>query len=66
MALFSKKAAAGPQVDFDHLPRHIAIIMDGNGRWAKSAACPAPPATRRGRRTSAPSPPTARISAWSI
>jgi undecaprenyl diphosphate synthase len=23
------------QVDKDHLPQHIAIIMDGNGRWAK-------------------------------
>src|SRR6476619_6213499 len=23
------------QVDLQHLPRHIAIIMDGNGRWAK-------------------------------
>jgi undecaprenyl diphosphate synthase len=22
------------QVDFDRLPEHIAIIMDGNGRWA--------------------------------
>ena len=21
--------------DFTHLPNHIAIIMDGNGRWAK-------------------------------
>jgi len=21
-------------VDLDHLPRHVAIIMDGNGRWA--------------------------------
>src|SRR5205085_11973449 len=23
------------QIDVHHLPRHIAIIMDGNGRWAK-------------------------------
>lgn len=23
------------QIDFTRLPRHIAIIMDGNGRWAK-------------------------------
>ena len=24
-----------PQVDFSRLPRHVAIILDGNGRWAK-------------------------------
>src|SRR5918997_3644826 len=23
------------QIDISRLPRHIAIIMDGNGRWAK-------------------------------
>src|ERR687889_1065815 len=23
------------QIDLSRLPRHIAIIMDGNGRWAK-------------------------------
>lgn len=23
------------QIDINHLPEHIAIIMDGNGRWAK-------------------------------
>ena len=22
-------------IDLQHLPRHIAIIMDGNGRWAQ-------------------------------
>ena len=23
------------QIDKTHIPSHIAIIMDGNGRWAK-------------------------------
>ena len=23
------------QLDFNRLPRHVAVIMDGNGRWAK-------------------------------
>ena len=27
-------------MDFAHLPRHIAIIMDGNGRWAKRRGLP--------------------------
>jgi len=27
-------------IDFDRLPRHVAIIMDGNGRWAKSRFLP--------------------------
>ena len=41
MALFQKKTnQPEPQVDFDRLPRHIAIIMDGNGRWAKRRGLP--------------------------
>ena len=28
------------RVDYSRLPRHIAIIMDGNGRWAKSRGLP--------------------------
>ncbi|MEY4927778.1 MAG: Undecaprenyl pyrophosphate synthase, partial [Bacteroidota bacterium] len=23
------------KIDIEHLPQHVAIIMDGNGRWAK-------------------------------
>jgi undecaprenyl diphosphate synthase len=30
----SPEEALARQIDFDRLPRHVAIIMDGNGRWA--------------------------------
>ena len=41
MDLFRKKMphTAG-EVDKNRLPRHIAIIMDGNGRWAKQRSLP--------------------------
>ena len=28
------------QIDFERIPRHIAIIMDGNGRWAQAKGLP--------------------------
>jgi len=27
-------------LDYDNIPKHIAIIMDGNGRWAKAKGLP--------------------------
>jgi len=42
MGLFSQKKTArkAEEVDFQNLPRHIAIILDGNGRWAQSRGLP--------------------------
>jgi undecaprenyl diphosphate synthase len=44
---FSKLAERGSiegtlleRIDLNRLPRHIAVIMDGNGRWAKSRRLP--------------------------
>lgn len=35
----------------DKLPRHIAVIMDGNGRWAQSRGLPRAEGHRRGVKT---------------
>ncbi|QYR19740.1 isoprenyl transferase [Paenibacillus sp. sptzw28] len=40
-AFFGKTSALLPQaLDTDNIPQHIAIIMDGNGRWAKNRGLP--------------------------
>ena len=36
----SSEAKLLAQIDLDRLPRHIAVIMDGNGRWAKMRGKP--------------------------
>jgi undecaprenyl diphosphate synthase len=36
----SSDEALARQVHFEHLPAHIAIIMDGNGRWAAQRHLP--------------------------
>jgi undecaprenyl diphosphate synthase len=36
----SVEARLSRQVDFDRLPRHVAVIMDGNGRWAAQRHLP--------------------------
>src|SRR6476620_11141947 len=36
----SQEEALARQVNFDRLPQHIAVIMDGNGRWAAQRHLP--------------------------
>ncbi len=36
----SPEAALARQVDFARLPKHVAVIMDGNGRWAAERHLP--------------------------
>ena len=36
----SEEAKLLAEIDFARLPQHVAIIMDGNGRWAKQRGKP--------------------------
>ena len=53
MAFFSKKEskAVGGRPQFEVLPEHIGIIMDGNGRWAKKRGLPRTAGHKQGAET---------------
>ncbi len=36
----SKEAGLLKRIDGDRLPKHVAVIMDGNGRWARNRKLP--------------------------
>jgi len=45
---YSSEQIAGFGLRADRLPRHIAVIMDGNGRWARARGLPRIEGHRRG------------------
>ncbi len=51
--MFAKRKASSPSIDvpFEKRPKHVAIIMDGNGRWAQSRGLPRIEGHRRGADT---------------
>lgn len=46
-----RKAIRSKEIDPSNLPEHIAIIMDGNGRWAKKRGLPRIAGHREGMKT---------------
>ena len=38
--LFNREQSDMPVIDSNVIPKHVAIIMDGNGRWAKRRGMP--------------------------
>ncbi|GAC1702403.1 MAG: isoprenyl transferase [Candidatus Acidiferrum sp.] len=49
--LTSEESALLRKLDFARLPRHIAVIMDGNGRWAQHRHLPRMAGHRSGTKT---------------
>ena len=45
--IFNKKI----ELDMNNIPKHIAIIMDGNGRWAKKRGLSRSMGHKEGSRT---------------
>ena len=49
--MFFKKKKSVEALDPNNIPQHIGIIMDGNGRWAKSKGLPRSAGHRAGAET---------------
>ncbi len=49
--LFKRKSKYIDELDTSNIPKHIGIIMDGNGRWAKKRALPRSAGHRVGAKT---------------
>lgn len=51
--MFSKNKSENndPQIDMERIPNHIAIIMDGNGRWAQQRHLPRVAGHKQGMQT---------------
>ncbi|MBP1968071.1 undecaprenyl diphosphate synthase [Virgibacillus natechei] len=49
--LNNKQKEETGQMDLEHIPNHVAIIMDGNGRWAKKRGLPRIAGHREGVKT---------------
>ncbi len=49
--MFFKKKSPAPTIDPNNVPKHIGIIMDGNGRWAAKRGLPRSAGHRMGAET---------------
>ena len=46
--MFFKKKTKEIELDMNRIPKHIGVIMDGNGRWAKRRGLPRSVGHKRG------------------